>query len=83
MSLSIVQSDDNNINVIGYQFLMSSHSFPPNYIYLLYCFSCETALKKKDQFYTAKDYYNAIKADRKIAPFYMKLIERTLSQISR
>lgn len=70
MWLRIVQSDDNNINVIDHKFLLSGHSFLPNDRDFAVV---ETALKKKDQLYTAEDYYNVIKACRKkTASFCMK-----------
>lgn len=68
MWLKVVQSLENNIDIIDHKFLLSGHSYLPNDADFGII---EMALRKKNFLYTPQDYYDVITQCRKHDKFIL------------
>lgn len=72
---NVVQSLENNIDVIDRKFLLSGHSYLPNDADLGIA---EMALRRNNFLYTAQDYYDVIKQCRQNKKNYFTQNERKM-----
>nr|XP_012148112.1 PREDICTED: uncharacterized protein LOC105663491 [Megachile rotundata] len=73
MWLKVVQSLENNINIVDHKFLLSGHSYLPNDADFGII---EMALRKKNFLYTPQDYYDVITQCRKHDKFILHEMKR-------
>ena len=72
MWLKVVQSLDNNIDIIDHKFLLSGHSYLPNDA----DFGIKNGIAKKNFLYTPQDYYDVITQCRKRDKFILHEMKR-------